>query len=50
MVKCGVLYDVRTEVLNITKMSVGFRGLINYKVISSRIKKSTERMPAFIYR
>jgi hypothetical protein len=27
MVKCGVLFEVRTEVLNIIQTSLGFKGL-----------------------
>jgi hypothetical protein len=27
MVKCGILFDVRTEFLNIIKTSVGLKGL-----------------------
>jgi hypothetical protein len=29
MVKCGVLFEVRTELLNIIKESVDFKGLTN---------------------
>jgi hypothetical protein len=28
MVKCGVLFEVRTEFVSITKTSIGFKGLI----------------------
>jgi hypothetical protein len=28
MVKCGVLFEVRTEFLNIIKTSFGFKGLM----------------------
>jgi hypothetical protein len=28
MVKCGVHFEVQTEFLSITKMSVGFKGLM----------------------
>jgi hypothetical protein len=29
MVKCGVLFEVRTEFLNVMEMSVGFKGSKN---------------------
>jgi hypothetical protein len=30
MVKCGVLFEVRTEFLNIIYTSLGFKGVIGY--------------------
>jgi hypothetical protein len=34
MVKFGVLFEVRTEFLNIIYTSFGFKGLMNYVVTS----------------
>jgi hypothetical protein len=35
MVKCGVLFEVRTEFLNIIYTSFGFKGLRMYPVLVS---------------
>jgi hypothetical protein len=39
MVKCGALFEVRTELLNILKASVGFEGLIKCLVIQTSPSK-----------
>jgi hypothetical protein len=33
MVKCGVLFEVRTEFINIIYTSVGFKGLISLALL-----------------
>jgi hypothetical protein len=38
MVKCGVLFKVRTEFLNIIYTGFGFKGLISRSVQRSRIQ------------
>jgi hypothetical protein len=40
MVKCGVLFEVRTEFLNITKTSCGFKG-------SDRVREALYHSVAF---
>jgi hypothetical protein len=40
MVKCGVLFEVRTEFLNIIKMSTGFKGLMYILILSTRTQDS----------
>jgi hypothetical protein len=37
-VKCGVLFEVRTEFLNIIYMSAGFKGLMKIKSLECRLR------------
>jgi hypothetical protein len=46
MVKCGVLFEVRTEFLNIILMKFGFEGF-NNRLISTRLHCATSHNTAF---
>jgi hypothetical protein len=45
MVKCGVLFEVRIEILNINYMSFGFIGLITYQYY---LKKTNYEAPYYV--
>jgi hypothetical protein len=49
MVKCGVLSEVQTEFLNIIQTSFSFKGLYDYKSITTEQQLNKQPMPKHVH-
>jgi hypothetical protein len=57
MVKCGVLFEVRTELLNNIQTSVGFKGLKRlyllksflFLTVGTNVKQTSETLVFFVH-